>query len=280
MPPGLKRSHPTLPAVILNSQASLPSALQEVSSTSNPCLVAQRRLSWIKPWVTKQIGREARGTRRVPGLRRIAHQRHAGAGDRQKARARRRRARRGGPARPSDPPEKKERAAEPDEVIAGADHPRHPGFLAERRASCDVDAAWRGYVARAELASLFAESTVVVVPANASTGSSGVIHRAVAHGRAVLASDLPDFRALADEEDLALDWYAPGDVDALAAALGALLDDGARRDALVRHNLRSLARLTPRRTVDAYLAAFAPPLRAMIPEPQLARLAVEPVIEQ
>lgn len=149
------------------------------------------------------------------------------------------------------------------------------------RASLDVDAAWRGYVSRAELPSLFAEATVVAVPAYASTGSSGVIHRAIGHGRAVLASDLPDFRALAQEEDLALDWYAPGDVGALAGGLGALLDDRVRRDAIVRHNLRSLARLSPRRTAEAYLATFAAQTaaRASIAEPTLARLAVEPVTD-
>jgi glycosyltransferase involved in cell wall biosynthesis len=94
------------------------------------------------------------------------------------------------------------------------------------------------------------------VPARASTGSSGVIHRAVAHGRAVLASDLPDFRALAREEDLALEWYRAGDAGSLSDALEGLLRDSSRRDALVQHNRQSLARLSPRRMVDAYLAAF------------------------
>jgi glycosyltransferase involved in cell wall biosynthesis len=166
-------------------------------------------------------------------------------------------------------------------VVAGADHPRHPGYMQRCRASLDVDAAWHGYVPRAELPSLFAGATVVAVPAYASTGSSGVIHRAIGHGRAVLASDLPDFRALAQEEDLALDWYAPGDADGLAHALGALLADRARRDALVRHNLRSLARLSPRRTAEAYLATFAPQtaVRTPIAEPTLARLAVKPVTD-
>ncbi|HKY52048.1 MAG TPA: hypothetical protein VJP45_12400, partial [Candidatus Limnocylindria bacterium] len=121
-----------------------------------------------------------------------------------------------------------------------------------------------------------------VVPARASTGSSGVIHRAVGHGRAVLASDLPDFRALAREEDLALEWYRAGDVTSLSEALSALLGDPARRDALVRHNDASLARLSPRRMVDAYLAAFARRDRIAAPaaEPHPSPLfAVETVTE-
>ena len=141
-------------------------------------------------------------------------------------------------------------------VVAGADNPRYPGFMDHCRAVHDLAGSWRGYVPRDELPALFAEATVVVVPARASTGSSGVIHRAVAHGRAVLASDLPDHRALAREEDLALEWYRAGDAVSLSDALEGLLRDSSRRDALVRHNRESLARLSPRRMLDAYLAAF------------------------
>jgi glycosyltransferase involved in cell wall biosynthesis len=142
-------------------------------------------------------------------------------------------------------------------LVAGADHPRYPGFMARCCARYGLGADWVGYVPREELGSLFAQSTVVVVPADASTGSSGVIHRAVGHGRAVLVSDLPDFRALAQEEDLRFAWFSPRDVADLARALGALLDDRARRNALVAHNLAALAPIGPTSTAGAYLALFA-----------------------
>jgi len=167
-------------------------------------------------------------------------------------------------------------------VVAGADNPRYPGFMERCRTVHDLADSWRGYVPRAELPRLFAEATVVVVPARASTGSSGVIHRAVAHGRAVLVSDLPDFRALAREEDLALEWYRAGDVSALADALGRLLSDPSRRESLVRHNRAALARRAPRRMVDAYLAAFGRRDRApaLVAEPHAApMLAIETVTE-
>ena len=167
-------------------------------------------------------------------------------------------------------------------VVAGADNPRYPGFMGRCHAVHDLAGSWRGYVPRAELPALFADATVVVVPARASTGSSGVIHRAVAHGRPVLASDLPDFRALAREEDLALEWYRAGDAASLSSALASLLDDPARRDALVRHNHASLARLSPRRTVDAYVAAFArrDPVPSIAAEPHVSGvLAIETVTD-
>lgn len=141
-------------------------------------------------------------------------------------------------------------------LVAGRDHPRHPGFMAACRARYALDGAWLGYVPREDLASLFARATIVVVPSLASTGASGVIHRAIGHGRAVVVSDLPDFRALADEEGLRFEWFASGDVAALAGAIDALLGDPARRAATVAHNLRSVARLAPSHTVDAYLDLF------------------------
>jgi glycosyltransferase involved in cell wall biosynthesis len=167
-------------------------------------------------------------------------------------------------------------------VVAGADNPRYPGFMERCRAVHGLGGSWRGYVPRAELPALFADATVVVVPARASTGSSGVIHRAVANGRAVIASDLPDFRALAREEDLALEWYRAGDEGALSEALDGLLSDASRRHALVRHNRESLARLSPRRMVDAYLTAFGRRERiaSVAADPQPSRvLAVETVTE-
>lgn len=142
-------------------------------------------------------------------------------------------------------------------IVAGSDHPRYPGFMAECCARYGLDAAWVGYVPPEGLAALFARATVVVVPARASTGASGVIYRAIGHARAVLASDLPDFRGLAQDEDIKLEWFAPGDADGLAGALDALLGDTDRRHYLVRHNLRTMERLKPARIVDAYLDAFA-----------------------
>jgi glycosyltransferase involved in cell wall biosynthesis len=142
-------------------------------------------------------------------------------------------------------------------VIAGADHARYPGFLAACRERQWLDAEWIGYVARDELPSLFARATVVVVPGHATTGASGVIHRAIGHGRALVVSDLPDHRALASEQDFGFAWFTPGSADDLGRALGALLQDRPLRNAQVAHNLHSLAGWLPARTAAAYLAVFA-----------------------
>ena len=146
-------------------------------------------------------------------------------------------------------------------IVAGADHPRYPGFMADCCARHGLNGSWLGYVPAERLAGLFARATVVVVPSRASTGSSGVIYRAVSHARPVIASDLPDFRGLAQDEDLKLTWFTPGDTLGLASALDALLGDAERRRRLVRHNLQTIERLKPAKIVDAYLAVFDDPLR-------------------
>ena len=142
-------------------------------------------------------------------------------------------------------------------LVAGADNPRYPGFMAACRERHGLNGSWIGYVPAERLGALFARSTVVVVPPLASTGSSGVIYRAMSHGRAVLASDLLDYRALAEDENLELAWFEPGNPAALAEALEALLDDRKRRQRVVRHNLEAMKRLGPAQTVEAYLAEFA-----------------------
>ncbi|MDE3192645.1 MAG: glycosyltransferase [Chloroflexota bacterium] len=142
-------------------------------------------------------------------------------------------------------------------LVAGTDHPRFPGFMARLAPQLEGDDEWAGYVPAGALPALFGRATLVVVPSTASTGSSGVIHRAVGHARPVVVSDLPDFRALAAEEGLALAWASPGDAAALAAAIDELLEDRALRDRLVAHNMRAAARLSPERTAESYLRVFA-----------------------
>jgi glycosyltransferase involved in cell wall biosynthesis len=142
-------------------------------------------------------------------------------------------------------------------LVAGGDHPRYPGFMADCRRRHGLNGSWIGYVPAEQLGALFARATVVVVPPRASTGSSGVIYRAMSHGRAVLASDLHDYRGLAEDENLELSWFPPGNPALLADALDALLDDRARRKRAVSHNLDAMKRLGPSQTVDAYLTQFA-----------------------
>ena len=165
-------------------------------------------------------------------------------------------------------------------LVAGGDHPRYPGFMADCRRRHGLNGSWVGYVRPEQLGALFARATVVVVPPRASTGSSGVIYRAMSHGRAVLASDLHDYRGLAEDENLELSWFPPGNAAVLADALDALLDDRARRRRAVNHNLDAMRRLGPAQTVDAYLTQFADTQMRSAGSVDVSSSALAPALER
>jgi len=83
-----------------------------------------------------------------------------------------------------------------------------------------------------------------------------VLHRAAAVGRPVLASDLPDLRAAAEEEGLLAGYVPPGDPQALAHALEALLADRPRQAAWAQHNLEMMRSMTLDQTCARYLELF------------------------
>ena len=149
-------------------------------------------------------------------------------------------------------------------TIAGTDHKRFPGYLAglqaamrARNGTGPTRVRWLGPQTEAQLRDVFAHARVVVLPYTATTGTSSVLHRAAAVGRPVLASDLPDLRAAADEEGLLAGYVPPGDPRALAAALEALLADRPRQAAWARHNLEMMRSMTLDQTCARYLELFA-----------------------
>jgi glycosyltransferase involved in cell wall biosynthesis len=140
-------------------------------------------------------------------------------------------------------------------TIAGIEHPRFPGYAAAlRRNVADVDGVvWLGPVPDGEVSALVEGSHVVVAPYLVATGSSATIHRAVALGRSVIATDLPEFRAMAREEDLLIDFVPRHDAGQLAHALATLWTEPTRRNAIAQLNLISARRHCLAATTDAYL---------------------------
>ncbi len=151
-------------------------------------------------------------------------------------------------------------------TIAGTDHKRFPGYLAElqaamraRNGSGPTRVHWLGAQTEAELRGVFARARVVVLPYTATTGTSSVLLRAASVGRPVLASDVPDLRAAAEEEGLLAGYVPPGDAEALADALEALLADRTRQTAWAQHNLAMMRNMTLDQTCARYLQLFDGP---------------------
>jgi glycosyltransferase involved in cell wall biosynthesis len=103
---------------------------------------------------------------------------------------------------------------------------------------------------------VFARARIVVLPYTATTGASSVLHRAAAYGRPVVASDLPDIRAVTDEEGLQVVYTPPADPAALAEALARLLSDPAEQLRLAHHNLQKMEAMSLDHTCARYVEVF------------------------
>ena len=152
------------------------------------------------------------------------------------------------------------RAADPavQLTVAGSDHPRFPGYLNQVRETVGgaPGIEWQVGVPETDLPALFASARVVALPYTATTGASSVVHRASAHGRPVVAYDLPDLRTVAAEENLRLELVPAGDRTAFARRLGDLLDAPALCETIGRENAAAMKTMTLDITCQRYIELF------------------------
>ena len=143
-------------------------------------------------------------------------------------------------------------------VVAGGDHPQAPGYTDMMRQLCadNTQVEFRGYVPEDELEDLFQSSTVAVMPYTSSTGCSGVAHLACAYGVPVVCSDLVDFRQMAQAEELAIEFFPPGDAQGLADCLFDLLQNPEKQQTMAAQNFSAALRMTMPNVVQKYLRHF------------------------
>lgn len=143
-------------------------------------------------------------------------------------------------------------------VIAGTDHPKTPGYLraVQQKLAHRSDIVFRGYVAENEIPELFQSSSVAVLPYTSSAGSSGIAHLACTYGVPIVASDIPDFRRLADEEGLAIDFFPAGNTRALAHCLISLLNNREHQIEMALENVSGALRMSMPEIIRQYLRTF------------------------
>jgi len=121
------------------------------------------------------------------------------------------------------------RGAEVRFVLVGDTHPSNPRAVPEaqlRARAAEGAVEWWGR--RDDMDEVLAAAAVVCLPSTYGEGVPKVLLEALAAGRAVVATDIPGCReVIVDEENGLL--VAPGDPEALAAAVIALAGDPARR---------------------------------------------------
>src|SRR6202167_3642998 len=143
-------------------------------------------------------------------------------------------------------------------VVGGGDHPQAAGYVESLKKQHAGNSAieFTGYVDEDRLPGLFQTSSVAVMPYSSSTGCSGVAHLACAYGVPIVCADLADFRQMADGEELAIEFYPPGDAQGLADCLVQLLHDPRKQQAMATQNFSAALRMTMPNIVLKYLRHF------------------------
>jgi glycosyltransferase involved in cell wall biosynthesis len=143
-------------------------------------------------------------------------------------------------------------------VIAGANHHTKPGYWESIRdslpANCGIE--FRGYVPEEVIPELFRQSSIVVMPYDSATGSSGPAHQACEYGVPIVCADVPDFRVMASDEDMAISFYRSGDAEDLAGKLVALLRSPHLQHQMAEQNFLAGMRMTMPNVVRHYLRWF------------------------
>lgn len=143
-------------------------------------------------------------------------------------------------------------------IIAGGNHPMTPGYVESvaQRLEGARNIEFTGYVPEDEIAELFSTASVMVMPYSSATGSSGVAHLACAFGVPIISADVSDFREMAADEDLAIDFYATGNPDSLAQRLLKLMRDSRRQREMAYQNFSAALRMTMPQIIRQYLRSF------------------------
>ncbi len=143
-------------------------------------------------------------------------------------------------------------------VIAGSNHPMTPGYVESiaEQLKDDPRVEFTGYVAEEDIPKLFCTSSFLVLPYSSATGASGVAHLACEYGVPIVSAGIQDFREMAWDEGIAIEFYETGNAQDLADRMHALLNDGQKMREMSEQNFSAALRMTMPQIIRQYLRAF------------------------
>ena len=143
-------------------------------------------------------------------------------------------------------------------IVAGANHPARPGYWESIRDAqpAGLPIEFRGYIPRQDIAELFRTSSVLVMPYDSATGSSGPAHQACEYGVPIVCADIPDFREMAADEDMAIAFYKTGDSADLSERLSSILQSPELLTSMGERNFAAGIQMTMQSVVQNYLRWF------------------------
>ena len=167
-------------------------------------------------------------------------------------------------------------------VVAGANHHTKAGYWESIRAAQppELPIEFRGYVAEEDIPELFQTTSVLVLPYDSATGSSGPGHQACEYGVPIVGADIPDFRDMAADEDMAVRFYKIGDAAHLASQLITVLKSQELQRSMARQNFAAGLEMTIGKVVRNYLRWFElnKYKKALADSPEYQDIWVDPVL--
>jgi glycosyltransferase involved in cell wall biosynthesis len=143
-------------------------------------------------------------------------------------------------------------------IVAGANHHTKAGYWESIRDQqpAHLPIEFRGYVAEETIPELFQSTSVLVLPYDSATGSSGPAHQACEYGVPIVCADIPDLRGMANDEEMAVLFYPIGDDAALAEQIVAILKSPALERGMAQQNFNAGVEMTMSSVVRNYLRWF------------------------
>lgn len=143
-------------------------------------------------------------------------------------------------------------------IVAGANHHTRAGYWESIRDKYadGLPIDFRGYVPEEDIPDLFQSTSVLVMPYDSATGSSGPAHQACEYGIPIVCADVGDFRDMAADEDMAISFYRIGDAADLAERLIDILQSPEKQRRMAERNFAAGVQMTMASVVRNYLRWF------------------------
>lgn len=143
-------------------------------------------------------------------------------------------------------------------IVGGANHHTRAGYWESIRDAqpAHLPIEFRGYIPEDDIPELFQGTSVLVLPYDSATGSSGPAHQACEYGVPIVCADIGDFRGMVTDEDMAVRFYKVGNARDLADQLVAILQSPALQRQMAHHNFAAGVEMTMSSVVKNYLRWF------------------------
>ncbi len=143
-------------------------------------------------------------------------------------------------------------------IVAGGNHPMAEGYVESVAQSKLGNELYQftGYVSEDDIPKLFRNASVLVLPYSSATGASGVAHLACEFGVPIISAGIDDFREMAHDEGLAVDFYETGSAASLANQLSQLLTSPEHMREMAERNFSAALRMTMPQIIRQYLRSF------------------------